>query len=90
MVQWAKDLVLLQLWCRLQLRLRFDPWHRNFHVLWVLLKKKFKNLELASHLDIRFLSTVLKNNRQTGEGDWGITETCKSAILHIFEDNQDF
>ena len=28
-VQWVKDLVLPQLWCRLQLRLRSDPWPRN-------------------------------------------------------------
>ena len=43
MVQWwVKDLVLLQLWCRLQLPLRFNPWPRNFHVLWVWLKKKKK------------------------------------------------
>ena len=27
-----KDLVLPQLWFRLQLRLRFDPWPRNFHM----------------------------------------------------------
>ena len=28
----VKDLALLQLWCRLQLQLRFDPWPRNFHM----------------------------------------------------------
>ena len=28
-----KDLVLLQLQCRLQLRLRFSPWPGNFHML---------------------------------------------------------
>ena len=42
-VQWVKDPVLLQLWCRLQLRLRFDPWSRNFHMLWVWLKEKKLN-----------------------------------------------
>ena len=42
MVQWVKDLVLPQLWFRLQLRLRLDPWLRNFHMLWVWKKISFK------------------------------------------------
>ena len=29
-MQWVKDLVLLQLWYRMQLQLGFDPWPRNF------------------------------------------------------------
>ena len=29
---WAKDPVLLQLWHRSQLWLRFHPWPRNFHM----------------------------------------------------------
>ena len=33
--QWVKNLVLLQLWQKLQLCLRFSPWPGNFHVLWV-------------------------------------------------------
>ena len=33
--QWVKDLVLLQLWHRLQLWLRFNPWPGNFSMLWV-------------------------------------------------------
>ena len=33
LVQWVKDLALLQLWCRLQLHLCFNPWPRNFHKL---------------------------------------------------------
>ena len=37
--QWVKDLALLQLWCRSQLHLRFDPWSRNSHVPWVQPKK---------------------------------------------------
>ena len=32
-VQWVKDPVLPQLWCTLQLQLRFDPWPGNFRVL---------------------------------------------------------
>ena len=39
LAQWAKDPVLLKLWCRLQMRLRFDPWLGNFHMLLVQLKK---------------------------------------------------
>lgn len=38
LVQWVKD-PLLQLWCRLQLQLGFDPWPGNFHVLQVQPKK---------------------------------------------------
>ena len=39
-VQWVKDLALPQLWHRLQLSLEFNPWPRNFHMLWMQLKKK--------------------------------------------------
>ena len=39
------ELVLLQLWCRWQLQLRFDPWPRNFHILWYAQKKKKKKKE---------------------------------------------
>ena len=35
-----KDPVLLQLWLRLQLQLRSDPWPRNFHIQWIWPKKK--------------------------------------------------
>lgn len=48
-VQWVKDPGLLQLQCRLQhlqcrwqLKLRFDPWPGNFHILQGWLKKKRK------------------------------------------------
>ena len=27
-----KDLAMLQVWCRLQLQLRFNPWPGNFHM----------------------------------------------------------
>ena len=40
MVQQVKDLVLLQLWCRLQLRLGFIPWLGNLHMPWVRPEKK--------------------------------------------------
>ena len=39
LVQWVKDLALLQLWCRPQRRLGFDPWPENFHMLQVQPKK---------------------------------------------------
>ena len=42
MVQWVKDLALLQLW------LRFDSWPRNFsHAVYEALKKKKKVTELC-------------------------------------------
>ena len=41
--QQVKDLALLHLWPRLQLWHRFDPWPRNFHILWVWQKKKKKS-----------------------------------------------
>ena len=31
-VQWVKDLILLQLKCRSQVQLGFDPWVGNFHM----------------------------------------------------------
>ena len=41
-----KDLALPQLWHRLQLRLRFNPWPRNFRMLWVQpLKREKKGAE---------------------------------------------
>ena len=44
MAQQVKDLVLLQLWCRLQLKLRFNPWPKELHMLSVQPKKKKKEL----------------------------------------------
>ena len=38
--QCIKDLLLLQLWHRLQFWLRFDPWPGNFHRPWMQPKKK--------------------------------------------------
>ena len=40
---WVKDLVLLQLWHRLQLQLRFDPWPGKFHIPILVQPKKEKN-----------------------------------------------
>ena len=33
-VQQVKDLALLQLWQRPQPQCKFDPWLKNFHMLW--------------------------------------------------------
>ena len=33
--QWIKDLMLLWLWCGLQMWLGFDLWPGNFYMLWV-------------------------------------------------------
>lgn len=41
-LQWAKDLVLLQLLCRSQFWLGFDSWPRNFHRPWLQPEKKRK------------------------------------------------
>ena len=30
--QWVKDLALLQLWCKLQMQLGFDPWPQELHM----------------------------------------------------------
>ena len=40
MAHWVRDLALSQLWLQLQLWQGFDPWPRNFHMLWVQPKKK--------------------------------------------------
>jgi len=39
-VQQVKDPALPQLWSRLQLRLGFDPWPGNFHMLWAWPKQR--------------------------------------------------
>ena len=43
-----KDLVLLPLWRRSWLWLRFSPWPRNFYMLWVQPFKKTKQKEIIS------------------------------------------
>ena len=40
LAQWIKDSALPELWRRLQLWLRFDPWLWNFHMPWVWGKKR--------------------------------------------------
>ena len=44
-VQQVKDMVLLELWHRLQLRCKFNPWPSNFHMPWTWTKKRGKELE---------------------------------------------
>ena len=44
LAQWVKDPEGPQLWRRPQLRLRFNPWPRNFRMLWVWPKKKKKKI----------------------------------------------
>ena len=61
MMQWVKDPVLPQLWCRLQLQLRINPWPGNFHVPWVQLKKKRKTQSW-------FLSLRRKESGEEGGG----------------------
>ena len=41
--QWVKDVALLQVWCRSQLWLIFNPWSRNFQMprLWLGKKNHF-------------------------------------------------
>ena len=55
--QWVKDPALLQLWYRSQLRLRLDPWPRNFYIPQIWPKKKNKNKNKKhSELNMGFLS----------------------------------
>lgn len=42
-VQWVKDPALLQLLHRSRLQLGFEPWARNFYMLWGRPKKKKKS-----------------------------------------------
>ena len=44
----VKDLVLLQLWRRLQFQLRFNPWPGNFYVPWGGWGKKKEDIEYIS------------------------------------------
>ena len=72
LVQWVKDLVLLQLWRRSQLGLGFDPWPGNFHMLqvWPGKKKKKKKRTYLSKrnrfIDIenKFMVTKREKGRQ--------------------------
>ena len=59
MAQWVKDLVLLQLWhnCRLKLWLGFDPYPRNFYILWLQSKRKEEGRNLGEwNENIRFMT----------------------------------
>ena len=51
--QQVKDLAVPQLWHRSQLRIRFDPWPRNFHMSWVQPKEREREKE---RLKINYLS----------------------------------
>ena len=44
LAQWVKDPVLVQLCHRSQLWFRLDPWPGNFHMPWVSLEKKNRNV----------------------------------------------
>ena len=52
--QWVMDLALPQLWHKSQLQLRFDPWRRNFHMLWMQPNKQTKKDLALSLLWLRF------------------------------------
>ena len=74
MVQQVRDLVLSLLCCR------FDPWPRNFHMLWVQQKKKKKRESICIHAEKEndcndyvtphfcMLSTKLKEDITFGSG----------------------
>ena len=56
--QWVKDLAFLQLWCGLQLLLRFNSWSGNFHKLWVQPKKKLPH---AIYLELHYTQALFSN-----------------------------
>ena len=66
LVQWIKDLALLQLWCRLQLKVRFDPWLGNFHVSLVQPKKYIYMYLLQHYLYSYNLETTLMSINMSG------------------------
>ena len=55
-VQWAKNPVLLQLWCQSQVWLGCNPWPGNFHMPQVWLEKKKKN-----HLKGQMMVSIFSN-----------------------------
>ena len=54
LVQWVRDPVLLQLWHRLQLQLRCDPWPGNFHMPWEQSKQKKRKKERKKKKTVHF------------------------------------
>ena len=56
--QWVKNLALLQLWCKSQLWLKFNPWPRNFHMLWMWPKKTICLISICSYIDIRYIRYI--------------------------------
>ena len=49
--QWVKDPALLQLWCRSQVWLAFDPWPGNFHMPRVRPKKEKQEKNKCSKME---------------------------------------
>ena len=74
MAQWVKDWALSLPWCT------FDPWPRNFLMLWVLPKKKKKKEERKKkkYLFVRYASMSRRYSSELNK--------CKSLLpqsLHV-------
>ena len=71
MVQHVKDLALLQLWLRLQLGHRFDPWPGNFDMLQMWQKKKKRKIlgaaDTVRNVVKHFLCILTQRIRDTME-----------------------
>ena len=59
--QWVKDLLLPQLWCRLQLRLRFDP--SAWDCPYAISVAKKKKIELFKNFVYIKLNTIFRSSR---------------------------
>ena len=60
---WVKDLALLWPWCRLQMWLGFNSWHRNFHMLQVQpWKRQFNLYEFRTNRISSITEKSLLNN----------------------------
>ena len=81
LVQWVKDLALLQLWRRSQPRLGFTSWPVNFRMLWVQPSKN-KNKKVLK-VRISRCSAVETNPTRNHEVVGSIPGLPQWAMLHI-------
>ena len=63
MVKQIEDSTLPQLWRRSELWLGFDPWPRNFHMLWVWPKNKPAAFSLKFSTDLLDDCTLWQNDK---------------------------
>ena len=75
MAQWVNDLALLLLWLGSLLWRGFDPWPRNFHILWVWPKINKDNTQWKIMGYMRGIGKICRRSEDT-TGLKEVEEAC--------------